>query len=418
MELFIILYLTALGMTMGLLFLDSRRSWRRTILVVYVTMAAEMAVVVGVYCTMGGQILIQSYTLVVHVPCLLLFMYFSRHRGWRLVFQMFSSILFCTLIQHGAGLAYYLSGGRSWALLLAYALLTPAVLAFLLLFLRPLVLQTLLALQRGWWLMCVVMGVYYVIIIYLIPGYVGMARSSTILKPAISLLMVGFYSELIILFTSARKEEEARHEAQLSAMRVSALQSRMEGMRAAEDAVRIQRHDLRHYLLTVAELVVRGERQEALTFLETAQRRLNEQKLEHWCRPPVLDAVLASYFSQARRAGIQVEPHIALPEILQVDEGELAMVLANALENAIQACQELPQAERRLYCKMIGSPSFMLEITNPCADTVRFDENGLPMAERAGHGFGSRSIVAFCRKYDAVVEFTQNEGWFTLRLIL
>lgn len=405
-------------MTMGLLFLDSRRSRRRTILAVYGTMAAEMAVVVGVYCAMGGQALIHSYTIVVHVPCLLLFMCLSRHRGWRLVFQMFSSILFCSLIQHGAGLAYYLSGGRPWALLLAYALLTPAVLAFLLLFLRPLVLETLLALQRGWWLMCVVMGLYYVIIIYFIPGYVGMTRSSTILKPAISLLMVGFYSELIILFTSARKEAAARHEAQLAAMRVSALQSRMEGMRAAEDAVRTQRHDLRHHLLTVAELVARGDRQEALTFLEAAQRRLDEQKMVHWCRPPVLDAVFASYFSQARREGIQVEPHIALPEVLQVDEGELAIVLANALENAIQACQELPQAERRLCCKVIGNPSFMLEIANPCANTVRFDGNGLPVAEREGHGFGVRSIVAFCRKYDAVVEFTQNEGWFTLRLIL
>ena len=62
---------------------------------------------------------------------------------------------------------------------------------FLIRFLRPLFLQTLLELRRGWWLMCLVMVAYYIIIIYLIPGYVGITPSSTILKPAISLLMVG-----------------------------------------------------------------------------------------------------------------------------------------------------------------------------------------------------------------------------------
>lgn len=59
-------------------------------------------------------------------------------------------------------------------------------------------------LRRGWWLMCLVMAIYYVIIIYLIPGYVGFERSSTILKPAISLLMAGVYSILMFHFTSIK----------------------------------------------------------------------------------------------------------------------------------------------------------------------------------------------------------------------
>ena len=115
---------------------------------------------------------------------------------------------------------------------------------------------------------------YYVIVIYLVPDYIGSTRSGTILKPAISLLMVGFYSILMFLFSSIRKEAEARHSALLSALQLSALQSRMEAVKAAEDAIRTERHDLRHRLQTVAELVSRGDKDAALDFLDAAQKGL------------------------------------------------------------------------------------------------------------------------------------------------
>lgn len=417
-ELFIMEYLTVLGMTFVLLFLDSRYSRRRTILTVYGTVVLVMAAVAALYRVVGMELTVQLYSLIAHVPSLLLFLTLSRFRGWRLVFQILSAILFCTLIHHEAMLAYYLSGGYFWVLFLSYLVLSTGIIWFLIRFLRPLFLLTLMELRRGWWLMCLVMAMYYVMIIYLIPGYVGFEQSSTVLKPAISLLMVGFYSILMLLFSSIRKEMEARHSAQLSTLQLSALRSRMEAVKAAEDAIRTERHDLRHRLQAVAELVARGDKEAALDFLNAAQKRLDEQKEIRWCRPPVLDAVFASYFDQAQNQGISVEAKIALPGSLSVNEGELAIVLANALENAIHANQDLPQAQRQIRCKMVGTPGILLELSNPCAATVLFDSDGLPVSQREGHGMGVQSISAFCRKNGAVCQFDQADGWFRFRLVL
>ena len=153
-------------------------------------------------------------------------------------------------------------------------------------------------------------AIYYFIEIYLIPGIAGLSQSSTILKPAISLLMVGFYTILIFLFASTQKETEARHSAQLSALQLSALQSRMETVKAAEQMIRIERHDLRHRLQAAAELVARGDQKAALDFLDAAQQRLDNQKEIRWCRPPVLDAMFAAYFKSGS-AGRYCHPCIA-----------------------------------------------------------------------------------------------------------
>ena len=418
LELLMLEYMTGIGMTIVQLFLDSRYPRRQTILVFYSTTILIMAAVAGLYWIFGLDAVFRSYPLVVHLPSLLLLLALSRHRGWRLVFQFLSSFLFCVLIQHGAGLIFYLSGNCILALGLAYAVLTAGVIWFLLRFQRPLFLRVLPELRQGWWLMCLVMAVYYGIIFYLIPGYVGFSLPSTILKPAISLLMVGFYWILIYLFSTSRKEAEARHSAQLSALHLSALQSRMEAVKSAEDAVRTQRHDLRHRLQTVTQLVAQGDQETALAFLNAAQRHLDEQKPVRWCKSPVLGAVCASYFDQARQQGIRVEASLSLPEALPTEEAELAIVLANALENAIHANLELPPETRVIRCRAVSSPSVMLEISNPCNGPVTFDDRGLPVARREGHGLGSQSIAAFCQKYGAVCQFNQSDGWFRLRVIL
>lgn len=418
MELFVMEYMTALGMTMVMLFLDSRYSRRRTVLIGCGAIALVMALVAVLYREAGADVTLHMYTLVAHVPSLLLSFFLSRFCGWRLVFQLLSAVLFCTLIQHGAGLVYYLSGGYFWVLVLAYVVLSAVVIWFLIRFLRPLFLQALLELRRGWWLMCLVLALYYVILVYLIPGYVGNEWSSTVVKPAISLMMVGVYSILMLLFSRVRNEAEARHSAQITALQLSALRSRMKAVNVSEDIIRMERHDLRHRLQVVAELVAREDRSEALAFLKAAQKRLDEQKTIRWCRPPVLDAVFASYFDQARNQGISVEAKIVLSDAFPVDEGEMAIVLANALENAIHANLALPRERRDIRCKMMETPSVMLEISNPCVGGISFDKNGLPVAQQEGHGLGVQSILAFCKKYGAVCQFGLTNGRFRLRLVL
>jgi hypothetical protein len=60
----------------------------------------------------------------------------------------------------------------------------------------------------------------------------------------------------------------------------------------------------------------------------------------------------------------------------------------------------------------------MLEISNPCTGSISFDDHGLPMAQKEGHGLGVQSISAFCRKNGAVCQFDLTDGWFRLRLVL
>ena len=219
------------------------------------------------------------------------------------------------------------------------------------------------------------------------------------------------------LLTQYRIQTE-RQSAALLTVQIAALKEKVQKVKEVEEEVRIQRHDLRHQLQAVTELVAQGAKDTALEFLNAAQKRLDEQKVRRWCSPAVLDAVFSSYFGQAQKAGIRVNAKISMAGAPPVDEGELAIVVANALENAIHACMELPAGQREIRCKMVSTPGLMLEISNPCTGDLAFDGNGLPVTQRANHGLGVQSISAFCRKTGAVYRFNLIDGWFHLMLVL
>ncbi|HIU19040.1 MAG TPA: GHKL domain-containing protein [Candidatus Limiplasma stercoravium] len=279
--------------------------------------------------------------------------------------------------------------------------------------------QMLRQLDHGWTVLCLIPITTGLLTLYVYHQYfqADPFRAAIILYGLLILCGCAYYL-MFLFFERARKETEAHHVAQLSAFQLSALQSRMEAVKAVESAIGRERHDLRHRLQTVAELVARGDKKTALDFLADANQRLDSQREIRWCRPPVLDAMFSSYFEQAKSQEIRVKAELSFPDKLPVNEGELAIVLANALENAIHANLKLPSDQREIRCKTVGSPGLMLEISNPCNEPVLFDAKGLPLAHREGHGLGAQSISAFCQKHGAVCHFEQSNGRFQMQLVL
>lgn len=355
----------------------------------------------------------------VTLPYILVTLWCSQYRDFRAAFSIITGLfvgcigtanemLTELLLQHTKYCEYYSFAVRVISFFLMFFILRRFSVTYR---------QMLHQLNRSWGILCLIPFSVFITMLYAISNS---ANSVTIIVLFYGLLVAcsGAYYLMYLFFDRVQKENSARYEAQLSTLQVSALRNRMEAVRVAENAICTERHDLRHRLQAVAELVSRGDKKSALEFLDAAQRRLDEQKEIRWCRPPVLDAVFSSCFDQAKNQGILVEANIALPDTLPVDEGELAIVLANALENAIHANLKVPQGQRQIRCKMVATPSVILEISNPCAGDVSFDGDGLPITRQSGHGLGVQSISAFCRKNGAVCHFDLTDDWFRLRLVL
>ena len=353
------------------------------------------------------------------VPYTLITVWCSKYGGMRTVFNISNGFYVGCICGFNGYLAAYFASSSSPFVPLVTRVVSLILCYFMLRKFGETYRQMLRQLSCGWLRLSLIPITTCLLTLYIYQTFFAQFPLTTaVIIYGIFIVCGCSYYLMYLFFEFVQKESNAQNSKQLLELQVSALQSRMEAIHAAEESIRIERHDMRHRLQAVAALVARGNGAAALEFLDAAQKRLDEAKPVRWCKPAVLDATFSSYFEQAQRQGIQIDARITLPDKLQIDEGELAIVFANALENAIHACMELPQAQRQIRCKAVGFPSIMLEISNPCPGMIDFDSNGLPIARRKGHGQGIQSICAFCQTHGAVCHFEINKGWFQFRMVL
>lgn len=232
-----------------------------------------------------------------------------------------------------------------------------------------------------------------------------------------AVIVIIYFSIFQYLFMQYRFQT-AKQNMELLEFQVENLKAKIAQDAAAAGQTRIDKHDTRHRLQTIAHLLEHEKTLEALDYINQYVSQNQAETSVSYCKDILINATLSSYFGQAKKAGITLETHLSFPDTLPVDSGEFSIVIANALENAIKACCSFPEEQRIIVCKCIYKPQLMLEISNPCGNDIVFSKDGIPLSKEQEHGIGTRSILAFCKKYDAFCSFCAENNLFTLKVIL
>ncbi len=354
------------------------------------------------------------------VPSLIAFYLLSEYRDGRFFFTFCLADTSFLWIAQVTVLLDKLCGGGHVMLLISRLIMFPAFELLLWKKLRRPYLELQACLPGAWWIITAIAAGYYLLLDFsAVPMETPLSGPPEVVRLVLILILMPVtYLALLSALRRQMLYYEAQNRQNLLAAQVAGLEGRMAATKAAEEAVRIERHDLRHKLLAVEDMIARGKKEDALAYIHTLQGEVEYVKPEKWCLDPLLDAVFSSYFAEARKLGVRVKASLAIPEELPCDAAELSTVFANALENAIRACEALPQERRELVCTCISHPSLMFEIANPYSEPIRFDEAGQPVAQTPGHGIGTRSISAFCEKHDACCVYETRDGWFHLKIAL
>lgn len=192
---------------------------------------------------------------------------------------------------------------------------------------------------------------------------------------------------------------------------ISFLQSYAQLLQDNGKEMSIFRHDLRHRILALHGLLQRGQTEDALALLESAHEDLERTATHPYCLNPIINAIISIYFEKAKELSVRTNHKISFPQSLPSIESPLAYVLANLLENALQASATMPKEKRTVDLTLLMKGNqIALSIVNQYDAPIRFDENGYPKTDKEGHGFGMVSIARFLDTHQAYKNFTQEDG--------
>ena len=261
-----------------------------------------------------------------------------------------------------------------------------------------------------------------VFMIFLLFSYVG---SSTTNGTLLLLLLLTAFSILLVLIrvlTSSSAIARMEESEKAAAIQLQMQRREYEDVCKKMEMGRTYRHDMRHHLLVLEGLAKQGDTESMARYIGNLNGQLSEIEKESYCENSTVNAVLASCIGKAKKAHCVVTAKIHLPGDIPFDEIDVCIILANALENAVNACKKVYEEEKRyirVTAELVDNRKLALSVENPCNTPLSFRADGYPIVpEREDHGIGLRSINAVTKKYNGMFQCECKEGKFCFKAVL
>lgn len=362
-----------------------------------------------------GNTIVQSFLtqLTVFLAC--------RYHDGRALFVGLTGAAY-VLLGNVLGIEFYVWSGRFFTGLLIAAMTHFLVFMLLYLKLRTAFLRQ-LEKQGGRWLrLCIIPLLFYLSVysIMIWPADINKHPENLLGTLFILFLMIASYTIIFSTMDNYEKLETQRSDMALMEKYAQGMREQLELMQDNEEKSAILRHDMRHYAVVLSGYLRNGEYDKIEEAMAGTVSRLEELKCETFCENVAVNSIVAHYAAEARRDKIKFDSQLDIPRALSVDEFEFAVVLSNLLSNAVReaGADAGHPGEIRMSARQVKR-QLAMEISNTYVNEIVFGEDGLPISKRgAGHGYGSRSVQAFVRKYKAVYDCQVEGNWFFVRMVV
>lgn len=173
------------------------------------------------------------------------------------------------------------------------------------------------------------------------------------------------------------------------------------------DKTRAFRHDIKNHLSVLSGLLNHGKYEEGEAYLKKLQ--IVSDTLSSPCQTgnPIVDIVLGEKLRMAEADGITTEISLCLPKSCKIDDFDLCVIFANALDNAVNACRFVEEGK---FLRITGERQgdfYMLGFENRCL------EGPLPPM-----GIGLSNIKTVAEKYHGAVMTEKSGDRFYLNVLL
>ncbi len=261
-----------------------------------------------------------------------------------------------------------------------------------------------------------------VLMVVLLFSYVGSSTTNGVLLLLLLLTALSIFLVLIRVLSSAAAIDRMEASEKEVSRQMQMQRREYEDMCKKMEMGRTYRHDMRHHLLALEGLARQGDTEGITRYIGNLHGQLANIEKEVYCENATVNAVLASCIGQAKQAHCAVTAKIHLPEEIPFDEMDICVLLANALENAVNACRKISKEEDRyvhLAVELADHGKLAISVDNPCNAPLSFTADGFPVVpKREGHGIGLRSVDTVAKKYNGMFRCACQEGEFRFRAVL
>ena len=369
----------------------------------------------------GFELYGDFYLLFTQIPLYILLLILTHYRGIKLVFLYLSLIIFSSAALFIASFIIYFTNMPLLGIIPSYSLVLFACHRY---FKKPFHYILEYADPKMTGLLSTIPVLYY-IYNYIFTKYQYFTIITIINREfwlrGMTLAIVLFsYCLIILFFRMIRAKSDSDFVQEMISQQLHDATLQIEQLRYAQKQAALYRHDMRHHFNYINTCITQNKLEEATKYIQQIFDVFDDTKIIPYSHNESLNLIFSSFHQKAEEHQIVFTVDASAKDFSRYTILDLCKLLYNGIENAIKACQQVTNSQKRyihieLYEK---NNKLCCEISNSYSIEPSFDENGIPLSSRNGHGIGVRSMIYVVDKYHGVYKFSTQNHTFKFQMCI
>lgn len=250
--------------------------------------------------------------------------------------------------------------------------------------------------------------------------------TDSLLTIQITVIFTTFFIVLSLIATIFAISISAKHQNEKRTVALMKLSSQMmeknyNEIHNSHEIIRQQVHDFKNHLRIIDGMTAADSKvKEYINNLLSSS--LSSANLCH-CGNDIIDSIINCKIAEAKEKNIRFEYHFSLTAPLNIESIDICAILANQIDNAIEASSKTENKNNRKIAVYISQKeSFVFfKVINSAKENPFNKKNELLTSKNNDdglHGFGIRIISETAEKYNGTFENSYEDGQFTSSVML
>ena len=195
------------------------------------------------------------------------------------------------------------------------------------------------------------------------------------------------------------KKSKSEQERELLEQEIRMYENQFEIIRQSQIAMRSLKHDMKHHLKMLSDLVSSGNNNAALKYLSDMGAFMDNTEEFVSSGNERINSILNYVIGKAQNANIHVSWEIQIPEQIEISTFDINVILSNLLDNALKALEDIPNPNLEILMKY-DRGLLCISIQNNCSheQAAIFHAHSVSQPDNE-HGYGLKNVQRIVEKY-------------------
>lgn len=195
------------------------------------------------------------------------------------------------------------------------------------------------------------------------------------------------------------KKSKREQELEILEQEICMYENQFDIIRQSQIAVRSLKHDMKHHLRMLSDLVSSGDKDAALKYLSNMGAFMNNTEDFISSGNERIDSILNYMIGKAKSANIHISWKVQIPEQMEISTFDINVILSNLLDNARNALSNISNPTIEILMKY-DRGLLCISIQNNCNHEQAPTHKVHSILELTNeHGYGLKNVQRIVEKY-------------------